>query len=365
MVGTEIGGQGGIGSVIRGYQSSGLFDLYPIVYVTSHRGGGKLSKAAAAVVGWALVLGALVRMDAPLVHIHVASRWSFWRKYIVCLLARAFHRPYVLHVHGAEFAHFFHYECRPSTQHIIRSVFDGAARVVALSREWQTELLKISSMAQIVVVPNTVALPGLAATGIGSRARTRKRILFMGQLGKRKGTSELIRAFARIAPYYPDASLACAGDGDATSFRKLAMELGVAERVEFPGWLNAEQSRQYFAGATVFALPSYAEGVPMALLEAMSWGLAVVTCPVGGIPEVVMDGQNGILVKPGDINALANALSDLFDDPDYLTRLAKEARATIERSYSLDATLARLGDLYSSFGIKARVKDESGSPTSS
>ena len=107
MVGTDLAGTGGIRAVVCGYIRAGLFDRYRCKYVATHRTGSGWTKAAMAVRGWWGVALALATLDAPLVHVQTASRASFWRKSVVCLLARAAGRPYILNVHGGEFLKFY------------------------------------------------------------------------------------------------------------------------------------------------------------------------------------------------------------------------------------------------------------------
>jgi glycosyltransferase involved in cell wall biosynthesis len=133
----------------------------------------------------------------------------------------------------------------------------------------------------------------------------------------------------------------------------LAGELGVAGRVECPGWLSTEAARAELARAELFALPSYAEGLPMALLEAMAAGKPVVVGSVGGIPSVVADDANGLLVNPGDPAGLVEALSHLLADAAARRRLGRAARQTIEEGYSLGNSIRRLAAIYSRFGVPA------------
>jgi len=128
----------------------------------------------------------------------------------------------------------------------------------------------------------------------------------------------------------------------------------VADRLECPGWLNAEQMAGELRRASIFALPSHNEGVPIALLEAMSHSLPVITTPVGGIPEVVESGRNGILVKPGDVDAIEVALEKLLQSSAERQRLGAAARATIAERYSLDSVVERLAGLYRFFGVPER-----------
>jgi glycosyltransferase involved in cell wall biosynthesis len=351
MVGTHLDGMGGVRAVVQGYVDGGLFRRFNSVYVATHRGGGPWLKVRTAIGAWAYIAIQLRRLDAPLVHIMLASRASFWRKSVVCLMARAMGRPYLLHVHGAEFMQFYEQECGSAVKRFVRHIFSNAALVLALSDEWRMSLQRISPRTHVEVLPNAVALPDEhSLQRLQGRAPT---LLSLGQLGRRKGSYDLVRAFARTANRFPRLRLVCGGDGDIAGVRALAARLDVADRVVCPGWLSAERKRAELAGATVFVLPSYAEGMPMALLEAMSWGLPVITSPVGGIPQLITHDVNGLLVAPGDIDAVAAAITRLMGEAALRERLGNAARATIEKSFSLETALERLGRIYRRFGIEA------------
>jgi glycosyltransferase involved in cell wall biosynthesis len=351
MVGTSPDVRGGVSSLVRSYYSGGLFQRFDIRYVSTHRDGTAAQKAAAALKAYVVLSGLLLTSDAPLVHIHLASRASFWRKAIVCAMARMRHRPYVLHVHGAEFSKFYHQECGAFSKWIVRRVLERAALLLALSGQWQDELKRIAPGASVQTLPNAVALRDVPSRAADSGPL---RILFAGRIGDRKGTFELLRAFARLAPKFPAAILICAGDGEGEKLKQLAAQLGVADRLECPGWLNAEQMAGELRRASIFALPSHHEGVPIALLEAMSHSLPVLTTPVGGIPEVVESDRNGIMVAPGDVEAIELALEKLLQSSTERQRLGAAARATIAERYSLDSTIERLAALYRFFGVPER-----------
>jgi glycosyltransferase involved in cell wall biosynthesis len=353
MVGTDQSTMGGIASVVRGYVEGGLFERVDGSYVATHRDGGPLRKASAGLRGCQRVAWQLATGNAPLVHIHMSSRASFWRKSAVTLLARAARRPYLLHMHGSEFMRFYQDESTPRVQALVRGVLERAALVLALSEEWRSNLLGICPRARVEILPNAVAVPPHARL---DAAGADARIVFLGRLGARKGTFDLVKAFAQIAPRHPTARLICAGDGAVAEIRALAQTLGVADRVETPGWVDRDASRAQLAGATLFALPSHAEGLPMALLEAMSWGLPVVTTPVGGIPQVVRDGETGLLVPAGDPAAIAAALDRLLADAPLRRTLGSAARATIERGHSLAATIDAMVGIYARFGIAERAR---------
>jgi glycosyltransferase involved in cell wall biosynthesis len=351
MVGTHPQTMGGISSVVRGYMQGGLFDRINCRYVVTHRDGSAITKLLSAVRGFAGVCAGMLMLEAPLIHVHLSSRASFWRKSLVCLAAVLGRRPYVLHMHGSEFMTFFDTECGPIGRALVRAVFARAALVLALSEQWRDDLLRVTATVPIVVLPNAVSLPPLPRE-VPSLAHPE--VLFLGRLGTRKGTYDLVRAFAQVVRHVPGARLICAGDGDIDAIVKLVRSLGLGESVSCPGWLAPDETSRLLARAALFVLPSYAEGLPMALLEAMAWGIPVVSTPVGGIPQVLQHGLNGWLVSPGDIEGLASALLRLLEDRASADRLGKAARHTIERSFSLTSSIERLLDLYARFGITGR-----------
>lgn len=351
MVGTSPDVRGGVSSLVRSYYRGGLFERFDMRYVPTHRDGTAAQKAVTALKAYASLCGLLLRSPAPLVHIHLASRASFWRKSVVCAMARLRRRPYVLHVHGAEFSKFYHEECGAISKWIVRHTLERAAVVLALSGQWQDTLKRIAPRATVQTLPNAVALREVPARAAEDAP---VRILFAGRIGARKGTFELLRAFARLAPQFPAATLVCAGDGEGEKLKQLARELGVAARVECPGWLNAEQMADELRRASVFALPSHHEGVPIALLEAMSHSLPVLTTPVGGIPEVIESDRNGLMVEPGNVDAIERALERLLRSSAERERLGAAARATIAERYSLESSIERLAALYRLFGVPER-----------
>jgi glycosyltransferase involved in cell wall biosynthesis len=349
MIGTDMSTQGGISTVVRGYRAAGLFERIDCSYVATHRDGSALAKLMAAVTGVARASLFLIVRRPALAHIHLSSRASFWRKSFVCLLAALTRCPYLLHVHGSEFMQFYDNECGRIARSIVKLTFRRAALLLALSQEWRANLLRIEPQSRIEVLPNAVLLADLQDRRAADSAME---ILFLGRLGKRKGTFDLVQAFARVSANVPQAHLICAGDGMIDEVRALAAELGIADKVSLPGWLSASDAHLALARASIFTLPSYAEGLPMALLEAMSWALPVVTSPVGGIPQAVRHGENGLLVKAGDVASLAEALQILLTDSALRERLGHAARKTIESRFSLRAAIDQLLQIYARFGVR-------------
>lgn len=354
MVGTDLDGMGGVRAVVKGYVDSGLFERYRCVYVASHRAGSQWVKITTALKAWLRVAVLLRKLDSPLVHVQTASRGSFWRKFVVCLLARAAGRPYIVHLHGGGFTRFYENESNSLGRRLIRSTLAHAALVIALSEEWRERLLKICPTAKVEVLHNAVSIPDTACLRRLEDHETT--VLFLGHLLRDKGVYDLVRAFALIAPRFPRLKLVLGGVGHVEEVHKLAGQLEIQARVVCPGWLGPERKLAVLATSSLFVLPSYAEGMPMALLEAMSWRLPVITTPVGGIPRVIENEVNGLLLAPGDIEGLAAAIRRLLEDPALRERLGSAARATIETHFSLPDAMDKLSRIYQRFGLEAHTR---------
>jgi glycosyltransferase involved in cell wall biosynthesis len=172
-----------------------------------------------------------------------------------------------------------------------------------------------------------------------------RRIVMVANLRPEKGHDTLLAAAPRILARYPDATFTFVGEGPKReALETLTRALGVAERVEFLG--ESRDVAPVLARHDLFVLPSRSEAFPNALIEAMATALPVVATDVGGIPEVVRPGLNGLLVRPDDTNALADAVLALMDDPAAAAALGRAARADVERHYTIDRMVERFEQLY-------------------
>ena len=138
-----------------------------------------------------------------------------------------------------------------------------------------------------------------------------------------------------------------AGSGNVADVSLEAERLGIAKNIEFTGWVVGAEKSALLGKAAIFVLPSYAEGLPMALLEAMSCGTAVIATDVGGVAEVVENEKNGLLVPPGDVRTLGWAINHLLTDCELRERLGKAGRAKVVSAFGPTRTIAALNELYS------------------
>lgn len=343
MIGTPVDGRGGMSAVVAAYRDGGLFDRYRVLYLSGFAEGSPLRKLQAACVGLLRLLAILVLRRVDLVHIHIASGFSFWRKAVFFLVARGFRKPAILHVHGGDFVKFF--SASPAmAQKFIRWIFGQAERVVVLSAAWKERLAGIVPAAGCIAIENPVVPPSAPLPRRAERPVVT--FLFLGRLERAKGVHELLGAFARVAQAFPAARLVLGGAGNLADCERHAAALGLGDKVIFPGWVVADEKERWLREADVFVLPSHIEGLPISMLEAMSYRLPVVICPVGSIPEAVRDREEALFVPVGDVAALASAMLALARDPALRLRMGRCAERTFAARYGVDSIVPRVEALY-------------------
>jgi L-malate glycosyltransferase len=177
----------------------------------------------------------------------------------------------------------------------------------------------------------------------------------VGRLEEQKGHAHLLAALPELRRQIPDLVVLLVGAGrQEAALRRQVRELGLEGTVQFLG--TRRDLPEIFRGLDIFAQPSLWEGLPLALLKAMGAGLPVVATRVSGSREVINDGVNGCLVPPGDPEALARAILQLYRQPEARRRLGEAARSTVAARYSLEAMLQRLEELYLDLWRRANPK---------
>jgi glycosyltransferase involved in cell wall biosynthesis len=298
---------------------------------------------AAAVVRLAAA-GLLGRV--ALLHVNVSERGSFLRKGLLVAVARLLRVPVVLHCHGADLVEHMR-AATPLHRRLIEAVFAASERVLVLGGYWREFAIRELGLpaAKVEILWNAVPDPGPRPP---RPAEMPAEILFLGRLGERKGVPELLAALAtpqlRALPW--NATLA--GDGPVEHYRAEVEALGLQGRVRLTGWIDEAEAKRRLASADLLVLPSRNEGLPIAILEAMSYGIPVITTPVGAIGDAVRHGRNGLLVPPGDASALAEALAALVGAPALRRRLGAQGRARFLADFSLAAHIAQLREVYGS-----------------
>jgi glycosyltransferase involved in cell wall biosynthesis len=345
MLGAAPETRGSIATVVDTYRAEGLFRRWPITYIATHGAGPAAQRASLALKGAGEFTSLLAQERRIALHVHSGPYSSFWRDSAYLCAAIAARSPVILHLHGGDFDRFYDAASRPSRS-AIRFFLEHAAHVVTPSQRVASWLRSVASTANVACLPNPVAVP---AVGAGARPNL---ILFLGRLAPEKGIYDLLEAVSQLRQAVPDVRLVCAGEGNRVAVAQYADRLGIADAVKFTGWVGPSGKRALLESAAVFALPSYSEGLPVSLLEAMAAGVPAVASAVGGIPEVVVDGVSGFLAAPGDVATLQRLLRKLLIDRKLGAAIGLAGRETVRLRCAPERAIPRLETLYADLGLR-------------
>lgn len=341
LVGPDPDGTpGGMATVLREIRASGVLRDGGVACVDAwtHTEGPGARKIVQAAAGARRILAA---PRGAIAHVHMASGWSVERKSAMVRLARARGLRVIVHLHGADLVEDIEGGTAPHRR-AFSSAMRAADRVIVLSDFWAAWLRSIEPAARVVVVRNAVPVPAVTAP-----LPETPTLLFLGRLGERKGIWTLLDAMPEIVRAVPAARFVLAGDGEIEAVRaRLDARPDLAARTEIRGWVAPADVPALIDASWALALPSYNEGLPMSVLETMAHGRPVVASRVGGIPDAVRDGADGILIEPGDAGALARALTAVLGRRDTCAAMGVSARERIVEHHEIDGTMAALLALY-------------------
>ncbi len=344
MLGTR--GNGGILSVIESYMNSNVSKKFPIKFIPTNEHGNLVKRIFIFIKALIIFSTYLPNNSYKIVHVHFSQSGSLIRKFIILILSCIFRKKIVIQTHGAKF--FPKYEAYPFFQKkIIALFFRMSDVVIALSSIRKTEYSRIVNESKILVIPNFVT--------INKKIKTSSnfvRLIFLGKLIDDKGLTDLIRAVKIISKV--NFCLYIAGEGDIEKYMKFVTELNLNNKINFLGWISGERKKMFFENADIFVLPSYFEDLPMSILEAMSYKLPIISTTVAGIPEIVKDGYNGYLVKPGNIEELASKLEIIIRDTKLRKKMGERSLEIISSNYEMSVVEKEIIKLYTNLIKKVK-----------
>lgn len=349
LLGPGLQAVSGVSSHLRALLGSALGETFELAHFQVGSEGshaGPLRRLARLAASPLALARAIRRNHAAIVHVNTSlNAGAFWRDFAYVLVARASGARVVYQVHGGKLPQSFAGGLWPLDA-LLRWALRQAHLIVVLARSELDAYRRFLPGRRIELVPNAVA--GIAPPRAAAGADSPLRLLYLGRLAAGKGLRELLHALARLQQAEPVvARLAVAGSGpELDSLAALARDLGLAAAVRFCGVVRGESKSQLLGESDVFVLPSEAEGMPCALIEAMAAGLPVVATRVGAIPDLVADGVHGVLVPARDPAALADALRLLAGDRARLARMGEAARARAREVCSIERIAGRFGEIY-------------------
>jgi len=298
---------------------------FHIRHVTTYVDASLVTRLRTGISGMLKASALLLFGSVDVVHVHYSWRGSIVRKSVPLFVARLRGVPSIVHGHTS---HFFPWldGLPPPLRRAVRAALRADYSVVLARSHIEKSCTRLGfDESHTRLLYNPVVMP--AATP-SPRSGQPLRVVSLGRLGTNKGTYDLVRAVGMLRDdIRANVRITLAGDGDVDQVRTLVHAGGLEDILAVVGWVDSAERDRLLAESAIFVLPSYSEGLPMAVLEAMANGVAPVTTAVGAIPEVVTDGVNGLLVRPGDPVQLAAALQSLVADADLRNRLAAAAHA--------------------------------------
>lgn len=292
----------------------------------------QFGKALAVFLWWMIF-----HREIMIVHVHCSSGPSFWRKRILINIAKFFGKKVVFHLHSGTFPIF--YSKHKST---VKKTIEKCDCVVALSDYWKQWLVSTFNCKKVVVIKNAIETPRLQKI-----SHDTFNLLFLGLLGENKGIYDLLDV---IIAHKEDLSgklqLLIGGNGEVDKVKSIIQQNGISNIAIYEGWVSGEKKSHLFNLADALILPSYHEGVPITILEAESYELPIISTKVGGIPEIVVDGVNGLLIEPGDKKAIMTAISQFMSNRDLAKTMGKNS-ATIVKEHLVTYVSKQLQELYS------------------
>ena len=328
--------KGGISSVIKAHQKGPQWQTYNCKWIATHIDKGVMCKAVVLLKGFIEYVFFLPGSD--LIHIHISEPTTAKRKLPFFRLAKLFKKKIIIHFHS------FSPDTTINGPHseLYKTLFCGADAVVVLSNYWKEAVNNKFQLGERVKV---IYNPCIDAE-YNEVYEKENSILYAGALNQRKGYSDLIKAFSMVSEKFPMWKISFAGNGEIEEARSLAENLGILNQVELLGWVSGKEKDRAYKKATVFCLPSYAEGFPMAVLDAWAYGLPVITTPVGGIPDIAQDGQNMLLFKPGDTKQLADCIERMICGEGLRKTMAEESLRLSQTTFNINTIDKQVGDLY-------------------
>ena len=329
--------RGGIGAVLDVY-SKNISDFRFIpTYVTK-----SFPRQAAVYIAaiFKLIWLCLTDRSVKILHIHHASRGSCWRKSLLLLIGKLFGKKVILHIHGGGFHNFYRHS--KLTKRYIRFILEHADAVICLSDNWKKYYSETFKLKRLEIINNVIETPMIRETIKNGTVN----LLFLGHINEKKGVFDLLSVLAENRPAFKDkVSFTIGGIGEVERLNNTIAKYDINGDVQFAGWVSGPKKADLLNQCDIYVLPSYNEGLPISILEAMSYGKPVISTNVGGIPEIVRPGFNGWLFKPGDLEALNNIIEEVLSNKSVLKEYGLNSMS-VSRNYTAGSVVRSLEQLY-------------------
>ncbi|MCX7766342.1 MAG: glycosyltransferase family 4 protein [Candidatus Sumerlaeia bacterium] len=277
----------------------------------------------------------LIYYRPRLLYINTVCYSPFWESAVYLLMSRLFFRKSILHYLSS--FHIFYSESSPLAKFLIRQVLKLADSIIVLSRQSESLMNSLNLRRPVTYIPSNVDTAEFS-TAVPPKFRDlpdKKYVLFIGGADPfRKGILDVFKAIPLVTQKRPDVRFILTGGENVLRYQQINPP-EINQHIYFTGWIAESDRLALYKSADILILPSYNEGLPYVIIEAMACGLPIVASRIGGIPEILEDGANGLLIEPGDYQALAQNILRLLNDAELYRTISQanlaKARSSFEK----------------------------------
>lgn len=330
MIGPDPEGLGGISRVVKLWQASGLFGKYNIKYVSSVTDSSH-SKLLILIKGLIKFI-LLCQTGCRCVYIHTASYNSFYRKSLFIAMCYLLNKKVILHIHPSYFFTFLSH-FKGLKKRVLFFALRKVDSFVVLTREMQSNIKSLFPGKEVYVLRNSVNLK--AMINKNGFVRDRNRLLYLGWYNKEKGVYDLVDAVQMLVEQGSNIEMNFFGTKEVNQLRKYVEEKGLTGKIRVNGWANDDEKLKALYTSAMLILPSHTEGIPNVILEAMATKTPIVSTLVGGLKEVLENGENAIITEPQNPLDLSEKISTCLKNEMLRKKIAENAYREVEQKYDL------------------------------
>lgn len=305
--------KGGIAQLIKSY--SEIYETFN--FVASHRNGNIFQRTLTAVSAIFRVLFFFIFYDIKIVHIHTASYSSFYRKCVFINLSKIFCKKVILHVHGGGLIDFYH-----ANPKFIKRNYNKVDLIIAITKHSERFIRENGLSTNIVRIGNTVTKP----ISVYDRMydNTLIKFLFLGVISPKKGVYDLVKVITNYKELFVNKiELHIGGVDNDNKLKQLILDTKTDKLIRYYGWCNTELKTKLLQECNILILPSYIEALPVSIIEGMTYKMAIIGSNVGGIPDLVEQRKNGILITPGNLEEIKSAIDFFIANPEKIIEYGK------------------------------------------
>ena len=342
MVGSETTVKGGMTTVVNSFLNHS-FSKYEIEYIPTHYNCG-IIKNILSFFGNIIRLSKAIK-ENQIIHMHMSERGSCIRKYIVFKIAKKNNKKIIIHTHGAEFKEYYSNLSYNMKRRIIE-LLTGCDEVITLGENWNEYFKSLSSDIRCRILKNSVEIAPYKV----SMDDKDFNILFLAIIDKRKGIYDLIEAANKILKVYvgdKKINFIIAGTGkEEEEVKKIVKQYKLNNNFNFLGWIDGEKKKEVLKNTHLFVLPSYNEGLPVSILEAISYGIPVISTDVGSINEAVLNNFNGYLIEPGNIKELKCKINNIIENEELWIKFSNNSKQLCKQEFNSEEYFMNIEKIY-------------------